>query len=232
VVGVPFSGDVGELQGLAPSTLPRLKATINWGDSTAVTPGQLYFDGAGLLHVSWTHTYAASGTDVVTVSVVLNPPPGTTIPSILYTIKSQAVVTQNSAGGVTITPTVGQSFTGVVGTFSLPYALPLTGAGTAAGGITTPGNLKLTAIISWGDHTSSVGVVEPNAVGGYGVLGTHTYSAVGKFRIVVTVFGQYPFVPLARTTPIPPAPVPPFILLVDRIYSTAVVSAPLPISAV
>ncbi len=229
VAGVPFAGDVGELKGLAASTLPRLKATIFWGDSAAATPGVLSFDSAGLLHVAGAHTYAKAGTYAISISVVLNPPPGTTIPSVLYTINSQAVVTRNSAGGVTITPTVKVPFTGVVGTFSLPFASPLPG-GTTTGA--SPVKFILTASIAWGDGTTSVGAVKLNADGSYGVVGTHTYNTVGTFRIMVSVFQQCPPPTPITNSKLPPTPVPPIMVLLDRIYSTAIVSAPRPIITV
>jgi hypothetical protein len=53
---------------------------------------------------------------------------------------------------------------------------------------------EFTAVIHWGDGTTSAGVVaeDPNVAGQYVVLGYHTYggSRVKDFLVTVEIFGQ------------------------------------------
>ena len=217
VAGVAYSGDVGMIKGLSAAWLPRLSATIQWGDGTTVAPQKatLVFDSAGVLHVQGAHTYAKAGTFAVTVSVVLAPPAGTTTPTQLYTINSSATVTQNSQGGVTIFPLLKQPFTGVVGTFT--FASPV------ANPVANPVAPVLSAQIQWGDGGTSAGKLVLNTDGTYSVVGAHTYTAVGTYRIIVLVTETTPIASPAGVSGGP-------ILLLDTIYSTAVVQAALPVT--
>ncbi|MEI8196018.1 MAG: hypothetical protein WCI73_08930 [Phycisphaerae bacterium] len=232
-VGVPFTGDVGLIKGLTGVQLTQLKAFINWGDTpTAVTPGStatsgasitsgtpgtVYFDTAGVLHVAGTHTYMNTGRFPVTVTVIQNPPAGSLQPSRLYRIYSSAVVTSQTTG-VVITPTVNQSFTGIVGNFK--YVLPP---------VANPVGTTLVAFINWGDGNAiSKGTITLNTDGSYSVIGTHTYTAVSTFHITITVFEQYPWptpLPVGTTAtngPLPSTLVPPQ-RLIAVINSTAIV---------
>lgn len=206
VAGAAFVGDVGMIRGLTPATLPLLKATINWGDSTPATAGVLSFDSAGVLHVQGQHTYAKAGAFPLTVSVIQNPPPGSMAPSKLYVINSKAQVSQNSVGGVTIHSVPNQPFSGVVGTFTFALASPV--------------NYVLNAVINWGDGQSSVGKIVVTTTGAYSVLGTHTYAAVGTYRINIVVTARPP----AGPTPTPTA-TPTLVIMVANILSTAIVSS-------
>lgn len=222
--GTPFTGNVGAITGLSRSLSSRLKARIDWGDSTKTTPGHIYFDAAGTLHVRGTHTYAAAGTFAVTVSVVLNPPPHSMMPSRLYTINSTAQVAQEATDGVTIHPLANVPFSGVVGTFR-----------------STPGMLMnaisvrpfLKAQIDWGDGVSSTGTLQQDSSGRYSVRGDHAYASVGTFKIAVMVTEQYRPLPWPWPGPIPmavtlmpPILMPQFVRVVARIASTALVTAP------
>jgi hypothetical protein len=223
VVGIPYSGDVGQIKGLSPSLLSRLHATVQWGDnpSDPLDKIVLSFDSTGILHVQDTHAYAKVGTYAVTVNVYLDPPAGSLAPTQLFTINSTATVTQNSLGGVTIYPPLNQPFTGVVGTFT--YASPI--ATPAATPISNPVAPVFVAQISWGDGTASVGKVVLNtATGTCSVVGTHTYDAVGTYRMVIVVTSSPVAVPVATVLPILPiAPV------LTTIYSTAIVQAISPV---
>ena len=207
VVGIAYSGDVGQIKGLSPTLLPRLSATVQWGDYATLVAEKatLMFDSAGVLHVQGTHTYAKAASYAVTVNVVLAPPAGSLAPTQFYTINSSANVTQNSQGGVTIYPLLKQPFTGVVGTFTYTSV-------TA-----TPVAPSFNAQIQWGDGVTSVGKVARNVDGTYSVVGTHTYAAVGTYRIVVLVTQSHIVTPVASDS----APTP--ILPMQTILSTAIV---------
>jgi hypothetical protein len=223
VVGAAFTGDVGKISGLSPTLLPRLKAFINWGDSTSATSlppssGTIYFDATGILHVRGTHTYQQAGTFPVTVSVILNPLTGSLQPSILYTINSKAVVIANSLGGVTLNETANVTFTAIVGYFNLPPN-PIASAVQPV----------LKALINWGDGTTSLGTILalPTTVGtttfAYAVQGTHTYANSGTFPIAVTVFELYSGLP--GPTPLLSSPIAAeWIRLIARINSMAIVA--------
>jgi len=44
-----------------------------------------------------------------------------------------------------------------------------------------------TAIIDWGDATTSAGTITPNASGGFDVSGSHAYNAAGLFTIITSI---------------------------------------------
>jgi hypothetical protein len=196
-----------------------LAATINWGDNTPVTQGTVVFDTLGIVQVIGKHTYAVAGTFPVTVDVTANPPPGSLAPVQLYVIHSTADVTQNSQGGVTITPTVNVPFTGTVGTFVDASATPLSSGNTTP---VTPVAGVFVATINWGDNQTSVGqvVADSTVPGQYDVIGTHTYTTVGTFGIVIQVTEQLPPPPVG---PEPLAVAPDWIVLFTTIDSTAIV---------
>ena len=79
--------------------------------------------------------------------------------------------------------------------------------------------LAYSATIEWGDGTTSKATLQygvQNNVGGYQIIGTHTYSNAGNFRILSTVTEA----PIAT----PGQPQPQWIRIVARIVSLAVVS--------
>ena len=224
VVGIAYNGDVGMIKGLSPALLPRLQATVQWGDGVSVPEkALLVFDSAGILHIQGTHAYAKAGTFAVTVNVLLAPPAGSLAPTQKYTINSSATVTQNSRGGVTIFPVLNQPFTGAVGTLTYvsPVASPM--ASHLASSVVNPVAPTFTAQIQWGDGVASVGKVVRNTDGTYSVDGTHTYDAVGTYRIVVLVTEQFPGTNATATGTTNVA-------LLTTIYSTAVVQAAPPVA--
>ena len=214
-VGGSLKTDVGIIRGLASSLLPRLTATIDWGDSTPATSARLHFNAAGRLHVNGTHTYAAAGAFALTISVVQNPPKGSLQPSRLYTILSKAQVSPPFAvGGVVIFRAVKQPFSGVVGNFFAPEDTPSTDDQSYV-------QRGLTAGIDWGDGRSSVGRVELDSSGRYSVVADHTYRAAGTFKITVSVGARWELRP---GTPPALCAVPMYTWMVARISSTAIVT--------
>jgi len=179
--GLPAVQDIATItSSTVPPKLAGYKVTVDWGDG-ATSRGVLIKGKDGLIHVKGSHRYGAEGTFTVTITVTQakpRPAAGTDAPTLV--IVSTANVTQNSAGGVTITPIAGVPFSGVVGNFTLP-----------AGDTTTdPATFK--AFIKWGDHSYSQGTVTLNDDGTYSVSGDHTYATAGSYRVKVFVVQVVP----------------------------------------
>jgi hypothetical protein len=172
IAGVGFVADVATLNSsTTPIKLCRgYSVSIDWGDSTVASRGQIRVSRDGTIHVRGRHNYAAAGTFTVTVTITQQG--GSTT----LTVVSSATVEQNSPTGVTVNPVSTQPFTGTVGTFTIPSTDTNTDPST------------FIAFISWGDRQHSRGTVTLNSDGSYSVSGTNTYAAPGTYRIKVFVF--------------------------------------------
>jgi len=162
--GEPFTSVVATITGADSSaTTSSFTATINWGNGNTTT-GTITADPNGGFDVTGTNTYAQAGKYQITVTV--DDPTG----ALVGTATSKAVVSAApsplTAKGTIITTTSGQSFTGTVATF--------TDTNTSA----TTANF--TAIINWGDGTTTTGTVTVDPNGGFDVTGTHTYTAASQ----------------------------------------------------
>ncbi len=169
IAGLPFAGLVAtftdNLTGLPASDY---SATIVWGDGhTSI--GAIASNATGGFNVTGTNTYAAIGTDSVTVTVTRL----TNNQSAMATTTAVVVAPPIAATGTTITPIAGQPFTGLVATF----ADSLTGLPPS----------DYSATIVWGDGHTSVGTIASNGTGGFNVTGTNTYAATGTDSVTVTV---------------------------------------------
>ena len=148
------------------STRPvsQLSLSIDWGDGMSEAGLLVPVDGTTGGAISNTHVYADNGSYTVTLTLS----DGNTT----ATSESQVSVTN-------VTPAVGtvNGPTNVVRGQTVAYSLPFTDAGSAD---------THTAVIQWGDGTSSVGTVsELNGVGS--VSGSHRYTTNGNYTIQVTV---------------------------------------------
>lgn len=116
-----------------------------------------------------------------------------------------AVVVTNSQGRITIHPTAGTSFTGVVATFHLDS--------------TPPPIVETGADISWGDGGDSAGQIVQGSGGDYTVIGTHLYARPGTYglRVLIT---QGPRCPMPDGGPCPEFPT----QIIQTIESTAIVA--------
>ncbi|MBN9559573.1 MAG: hypothetical protein J0H14_02450, partial [Alphaproteobacteria bacterium] len=146
-------------------------ATIDWGDGTK---GAGTVSGSnGTFSVSGSHTYAAAGSDPIVVTLSDDAPGTATatanstaqIGSGTGTLSGQ--VTLNSATEATALPT---------GTTVARFTD--TNASDAASGFT--------ATITWGDGSTSAGVVS-GANGSFTVTGGHTYADEGSFALSTAI---------------------------------------------
>ncbi|HKM53372.1 MAG TPA: hypothetical protein VJY33_08160, partial [Isosphaeraceae bacterium] len=170
VAGQTFNGQVAtfgpnDLQG----NITNFQATINWGGGLSiVTPGIITPGSNGGYVVTGSNTYPQVGNYTVTVSLTgLNGSTanGSGTASILDAPLSSV--------GRSFAPTKGSPFVGVVATFQSqnPYAV----------------SSNFSAAIKWGDGAEDAGVIAPNGLGGFNVVGDHTYTSYGTFPTTVTI---------------------------------------------
>ena len=204
-VNEPFKAVIGKIAGLA--ALPTgytLHGSINWGDGTPSSTATFQHLPNGSIDVIGAHTYTAVATDHITITVTENPPAGSTAPiRAVGQIHSTANVI-SSSGGVTLQETAGVPFTAAVGSFT-----------------STLSSLHMTAMINWGDGTTSVGKIlalpvanpgtTPIAGGRFQIVGSHTYANTRSYLVQVIV--------TAAPIPVPGQPTPMFIILVADIDS-------------
>jgi hypothetical protein len=145
-------------------------ATIDWGDGVT-SDGTIVANAGGGFDVTGTHTYAHGGDEFAAVSI--NGSGGGTA-STNFTVhvhNDTITVTGKSLGVVE-----GSAFSGVVATFT--DANPLTDAS------------YFDAHITWGDGSTSDGVIAANGSGGYDVTADHTYPTAGARTLTVQVVGS------------------------------------------
>jgi hypothetical protein len=175
--GQSFTGTVATFTDTnASATTGEFTATIDWGDGT-VTTGTVTADPNGGFDVTGTHIYASSnswGFDfggfpfgsgfgnsqyLVHVTITDTQSQAAVIAVSLATVAPPPP--NISANGIDIPATSGQSFTGVVATFTdVNTSAPAT---------------EFTASIDWGDGTVTDGTISADPNGGFDVKGTHTY---------------------------------------------------------
>jgi hypothetical protein len=204
--GSAFSGTVATFTDTNPTaktTLPT--AVITWGDGTTsagTVTGPPPNSGSDVFTVVGSHTYlTTSASGSFAVSVTITDPSGQT-----GTAQSTAVV----PGAPTITAT------GT--TFSEPLGIPFSDVTVATFTDTNPmatamaGASNLTAVIAWGDGTTSAGMVKPppDSSGVFSVTGSHTYtitSPSGSFAVTVTITDPTGQTGTAHSTAVVTAPV-------------------------
>jgi streptogramin lyase/PKD repeat protein len=141
--------------------------TIDWGDGTGTQNGSVVHAN-GVFSVVGSHTYVEESSYTITVSIV-------DAEGLPYYVFSTA-----SIGDAPLTPidttvdtSEGSFFSGVVGSFN------------DAGGLEAPSDYSV--VIDWGDGHQSGALLQPNANGGYDILGDHTYAEEGTYSIQVSV---------------------------------------------
>jgi PKD repeat protein len=132
--------------------------------------------------VSGAHTYADEGTFSVTVQITDTVSTTTAVATSTATVAESDALT---AHPVTFPAIASVPFTGTVATF------------TDASTVNVPADF--TAIIDWGDATTTAGTVAGGG-GSFSVSGTHTYAAPGTFTVSVTLTDDAPGTATATAT--------------------------------
>jgi ELWxxDGT repeat protein len=142
-------------------------AVIDWGDGTTPDAATIALVN-GKFTVTGSHTYARVGSYQATIT--LQRGDGSSV-----TVRSPVTIAEAPlyAGRTFVRATTNQPFTGIVATFIDTNPL------------SKPGDFKAT--ITWGDGHTSVGVIQPNAAGGFSVTGGNTYASAGMFSIIITI---------------------------------------------
>ncbi|MGN6367189.1 MAG: hypothetical protein ACTHN5_02900 [Phycisphaerae bacterium] len=214
---VYFGGDVqpvpillAKIDGLQESDsastgeMPTTQTVVTWDDGGVTgdgkwAPGGIFYQG-GFYIVSRDH---AAGPHKVHVSMWR-----TNDPSDAISFDAQVNVSDAPYNGTTINGQVGQTFSGKIGTID-NYVVP-------SGDDINRDSSDIPAIhIHWGDGTSSDATLVKNDQGTWDVCGTHTYIAVGAYRITAEAGGGNYWVSQSPT-----------LLINDSVISTAVITDP------
>ena len=144
-------------------------AQINWGDGTQ-TGGLITATGPGTFSVGalTPHSYGVTGNYVITIGVTSL---GGNQASGVTSINVNPAPIVPTPGNV-IQSVAGQTFTGIVGSFSQYPLTPVT---------------DFTASINWGDGDISPGTVTAGTNGTFVVSGTETFANAGNFAVTVTI---------------------------------------------
>lgn len=182
--GTAFHGKVATVTDPDTSaTASEYSATIDWGDGTAISTGTITGTG-GNFTVKGTHTYADEGSYTVTTVVTdVDTSTNTATATSTATVGEGDVLTGHA---VSFQPTIGQSFTGPVATFTDTYT----------------GNVPsdFTATIDWGDGSAPTAGTVSGGGGNFTVTGTHTYTGIGFFPVTVTLRDDAPGTATATVT--------------------------------
>jgi hypothetical protein len=144
--------------GGSPDAATAYRATIAWGDGT--TTAGTVLGGGGSYVVAGSHTYADEGSFTTTVTLV-----ETGVTNGTASATTTATVAEDDClcgAGQVVVATEGVSFSGTVATFSNP-------------GFPSNPAADFTAVIAWGDGTTSAGTVS-GGNGSFTVSGSHTYA--------------------------------------------------------
>jgi hypothetical protein len=167
--GVSFTVSVSRFtDGDVFGSLVDYTAQIDWGDGS-VSIGVIQQNSPPVFDVVGSHTYAGSGTYNVPVSV--RDTGGATATATSTLLVGAAIV----AAGNTVRSVEGQAFSGAVATFADTLCDP---------------SVTYTAPIVWGDGVTTAGVLSGNCIGGFTVLGTHTFAEGGTYVIQVPISGS------------------------------------------
>jgi hypothetical protein len=164
---------VATFYGAAVAPVGNFTASIDWGDGK-VTPGVVAVSTTNpqIYTVTGSDTYVEEGSYAVKVSVTETA--GPTATGMDSAIVADAPLI--SPMGFPISSQEGTPFSGEVATFVDSYA----GNPNAA--------TDYSAVIKWGDGSSSAGVIRPTATPDlYEVDGTHNYQEDGKYSVSVAI---------------------------------------------
>jgi uncharacterized repeat protein (TIGR01451 family) len=147
-------------------SLADYSATIDWGGGS--TSAGVISLANGRFTVSGSHNYLEQGTSDFTVTIHHD-----TATDVAVTDRAVIMDAPLSLAAKLFKPVEGAAFSGPVATL-----------------VDANSNATIddfSATIQWGDGTSSVGTVMPNANGGFDVAGGHTYAQAGTQQVTVSV---------------------------------------------
>ena len=147
-------------------------ASINWGDGTSASAGTLTF-GGGHYSVAGSHAYAEEG--VFTITVTVQDTLGTTAQATAIGKVRDAALTSAAA---VIAVNEGATFNNTVATFNdANTAAPLS---------------DFTAVIQWGDGTSSNGTIVSDGGGAFHVNASHVWhhKSVPNVTVIISDVGS------------------------------------------
>jgi hypothetical protein len=180
--GMAFNGVVANFtDSRAGASVGDFTATIDWGDATT-TAGTVASTNAGVFSVSGAHTYSDEGSFSVTVHV------------------TDTVSTTTAAATGTATVAEGDALTAHAVAFPAAVSVPFTGTvATFTDSNTLNAPADFTAIIDWGDTTTTAGTVTGGGAS-FTVSGSHTYAGTGTFTVSVTLADDAPGTASATAT--------------------------------
>jgi hypothetical protein len=168
IEGTAVSGGIVSFTDANPSaTVGDFTATINWGDGI-VTAGTVVANNGGGFNVNGSHVYEEGSFPIL---VTINDVGGSTTSASQTATIADAALTAGPA--LAIKATEGQKFGAQVATFT---------DANPHGTVT-----DFTATITWGDGSTSPGIIRQDASKAFSVLGIHTYAEEGSFPVSVTI---------------------------------------------
>ncbi|MCY2953695.1 MAG: proprotein convertase P-domain-containing protein [Planctomycetota bacterium] len=170
--GMAVNGTVATFTDPDEAVIANMTATIDWGDGLPVRPCNIVANGSGGYNVvpQSSHTYVEEGPYTISITVT-DAAGNVTTATNPITVADRAVI---PTGGYTFTATEGAASTEqTVATFTDPAG--------------AEGLSDYSAVIDWGDGSTSAGVITVNAGSLFAVKGSHTYSEEGTYPISTTI---------------------------------------------
>ena len=165
--GASLTGQVASfMDGDPGGAVSDYSATITWGDQTT-SAGTIAANGSGGFAVSGSHVYAEEG--AYTVTVTIRDAGGATASATSSASVADAALT--ATGSPSFREHHRTNFTAVVATLS----------DADPGGVAT----DFTAQISWGDGTTTGGMIVARTGGGFAVSASHNYSRNGTYTVTI-----------------------------------------------
>ena len=166
--GLPFNGLLANFtDSTTTDTTSDFTGTINWGDGTPL--GTASFTGStGLFSLDGAHTYAEEGSYAVVLTVNEG---GNNASGTGTEVVNDAPLTPTGSAPFGFTPGV-----------ALTNILLMTFTDADPNGVLG----DYTAVINWGDGTSSSGAVSAGVGNIFDVTGSHIYAQGGTFTVAVT----------------------------------------------
>jgi streptogramin lyase len=195
--GTPLSGVTvaSFTDGNPTAPIGDFTATIDWGDGSPTTIGTIAQPGgAGTAFVvTGNHTYVIDRSLPYMITVTISDQAGRRLTA---TTTATVADAPPLASGIPVSMSKGHAFTAPVA-----YILENTGLPPDPAG-------EYTATINWGDGTTTTAGTIEAIPGGNWVVGSHTYTGSGPFKITVTVQDDGGFTVTTTTTAFDPPGVP------------------------